>query len=148
MILSQLTLHSLALISSSAPGGRVSINLEQGKEALEALKKNPITIKEGVEYNVSISFSVGAEVLSGLKYLHVVKRAGVTVDKLEEMIGSYGPRAEAYEKKFVQEEAPSGMLARSGTNTVRSRVMDDDGTVYADWTWAFKVSIQLDGIRS
>ncbi|PWN24012.1 putative rho GDP dissociation inhibitor [Microstroma glucosiphilum] len=135
----KLTLHSLALISDTAPGGRVGINLEQSKDKLEALKKNPITIKEGVEYSVSISFSVGSDVLSGLKYLHVVKRAGVTVDKLEEMIGSYGPRNEPYEKKFVQEEAPSGMLARSGTNVVRSRVVDDDGAVYADWTWAFKV---------
>lgn len=25
------------------------------------------------------------------------------------------------------------MLARSGSNTVRSRVIDDDGNVYADW---------------
>lgn len=55
------------------------------------------------------------------------------VDKLEEMIGSYGPRSEPYTKRFATEEAPSGLLARSGTNTVRSRVVDDDGTVFADW---------------
>lgn len=36
-------------------------------------------MKEGVDYNVAITFSVGSEVLSGLKYLHAVKRAGVTV---------------------------------------------------------------------
>lgn len=65
--------------------------------------------------------SVGNELLVGLKYIHVVKRAGITVDKLEEMIGSYGPRPEPYEKRFAQEEAPSGMLARGGNNTVRSR---------------------------
>lgn len=53
----QLTLHSLSLISDGAPGGRVSINLEQPTAQLEALKENPITIKEGVDYNVSISFS-------------------------------------------------------------------------------------------
>lgn len=34
------------------------------------------------------------------------------VDKTEEMIGSYGPSADAYEKKFLPEEAPSGMIAR------------------------------------
>lgn len=49
------------------------------------------------------------------------------------MIGSYGPRPEAYVKRFATEEAPSGMLARSGSNTVRSRVIDDDGNVFADW---------------
>lgn len=106
---------------------------------MDALKNNPITIKEGVDYHVSISFSVGAEMLLGLRYIHVVKRAGVKLDKMEEMIGSYGPRAEPYERSFSQEEAPSGMLARSGSYSVRSRVLDDDGNVYADWSWSFKV---------
>lgn len=34
------------------------------------------------------------------------------VDKTEEMIGSYGPSTNSYEKKFQLEEAPSGLLAR------------------------------------
>ena len=57
----------------------------------------------------------------------------VTVDKLEQMLGSYGPhpKGEAYTKNFDPEESPSGMLARSGTYNVRSRVIDDDGEVYA-----------------
>lgn len=37
------------------------------------------------------------------------------------------------------EEAPSGMLAR-GTYNVRSRVVDDDGTVYADFAWSFALA--------
>lgn len=53
----KLTLHSLSLISPTAPGGKVSINLEQGEEQLEALKRSPLVVKEGVEYQVSISFS-------------------------------------------------------------------------------------------
>lgn len=36
----------------------------------------------------------------------------IIVDKTEEMIGSYGPAPDAYEKKFQLEEAPSGLLAR------------------------------------
>lgn len=141
---SKLTIHSLSLESPSAPnGGKITVELGDNLEdpaRLEAIKKNVLTIKEGVEYNVLIRFTVGQEVLSGLKYIHVVKRAGVTVDKLEEMIGSYGPRADPYEKRFATEEAPSGMLARSGSNTVRSRIIDDDGHVYADWTWVFKIA--------
>lgn len=58
---------------------------------------------------------------------------------MEEMIGSYGPRAEPYEKTFASSEAPSGMMAR-GNYSVRSRVVDDDDNVFADWEWAFKVS--------
>ena len=86
--------------------------------------------------------SVGREVLSGLKYLHVVKRSGMPVDRMEEMIGSYPPRTEPYTKRFAPNTAPSGFLARSGTNTVRSRIIDDDGQTYADFTWSFKVRIQ------
>lgn len=58
---------------------------------------------------------------------------------MEEMIGSYGPRPEPYEKTFASSEAPSGMMAR-GNYSVRSRVVDDDNNVFADWEWAFKVS--------
>lgn len=63
-----------------------------------------------------------------------------TVDKMEEMIGSYGPHPEPYEKTFASSEAPSGMMAR-GNYSVRSRVVDDDNNVFADWEWAFKVSL-------
>lgn len=81
---------------------------------------------------------------------------------MEQMLGSYGPhpKGEAYTKNFDPEESPSGMLARSGTYHVRSRVVDDDGQVYAgkpvnasciyyrsispilfltDWDWSFKL---------
>ena len=57
---------------------------------------------------------------------HILK-----VDKLEQMLGSYGPRQEPYSKDFDPDESPSGLLARSGSYNVKSRVVDDDGEVYA-----------------
>ena len=48
------------------------------------------------------SFRVQHEVLSGLKYLQVLKRKGMRVGKDEEMIGSYSPNTTdkpVYEKK-------------------------------------------------
>lgn len=52
---------------------------------------------------------------------------------MEQMLGSYGPSPEGqpYTKNFEPEESPSGIIARSGTYHVRSRVVDDDGEVYA-----------------
>jgi len=54
------------------------------------------------------------------------------VDKLEQMLGSYGPhpKSEPYAKDFDQEESPSGFMAR-GEYSVTSRVIDDDGEVFA-----------------
>ena len=68
----------------------------------------------------------------------MVKRAGIKVDRAEEMVGSYGPAADPYEKKFPMEEAPSGMLAR-GTYHVVSRFVDDDKTVHLEWKWSFAI---------
>ena len=46
------------------------------------------------------------------------------------MLGSYSCRDELYTKDFDSEESPSGILARSGTYRVKSRVVDDDNEVY------------------
>lgn len=79
-------------------------------------------IKEGAEYAVELKFSVNHDVVTGLRYIQVVRRAGINgraalspletsltssdaVDKLESMIGSYGPSADAVTKRFVTEEA-------------------------------------------
>jgi len=39
-----------------------------------------------------------------------------------------------------KEVTPSGMIARSGHYTVRSRFYDDDHNVYLDFEWSFKLA--------
>ncbi|KAI8636697.1 hypothetical protein BD408DRAFT_355156 [Parasitella parasitica] len=91
-----------------------------------------------VVVNLSTKSKIENDVVSGLKYLQVVKRKGIKVDKTEEMLGSYGPNTEAYEKKFQPEEAPSGMLAR-GDYTVKSKFVDDDKNIHMEWEWGFQI---------
>ncbi|MEU2870491.1 hypothetical protein ABZ769_14995 [Streptomyces olivoreticuli] len=127
----------LALTVSSE--GRERLRLDPADSRLTA---NPVVIKEGVEYNLGLEFRVIHGDTSGVRYTHVVKRAGAKVDKLEEALGSYAPSPDAspYKKALSAEEAPSGLTARSGSYHVRSRVIDDDGTVYADFEWAYKLA--------
>lgn len=133
----KLSMHSLSLHS---PTLQTPIVMDLTDLAsLQKFKKNPITIKEGIEYSVEIAFKVEGGVISGIKYLQVVKRAGLKLDKLESMIGSYGPSNDLHVKRFVSEESPSGRLARSGTYVATSRVIDDDGKVWADFEWYFKI---------
>ncbi len=54
--------------------------------AVESLKNKPFTIKEGAKFRMKAMFKVQHEVLSGLKYLQVVKRKGIRIGKDEEMI--------------------------------------------------------------
>ena len=78
------------------------------------------------------------------------------------MLGSYPPHPEEVRiKDFEPEESPSGLLARSGSYHVRSRVVDDDNNTvagkipcyttsrylchllmhfFADWEWTFKLA--------
>ncbi|MCJ1344716.1 hypothetical protein MMC31_002919 [Peltigera leucophlebia] len=109
---------------------------------LEKLKSKPFSIKEGSKFRMKATFKVQHDVLSGLKYLQIVKRKGMRVGKEEEMIGSYPPNTEEkpiYEKKFAQDEAPSGMLARGHYDAV-SKFVDDDDHTHLKFEWSFDIS--------
>lgn len=87
-------------------------------------------------------FKVQHEVLSGLKYVQVVKRKGIRVGKDQEMIGSFPPNTTdkpTYEKKFPPEEAPSGMLARGHYDAV-SKFIDDDDVAHLTFEWSFDIA--------
>ncbi|KAN0064252.1 rho GDP dissociation inhibitor [Thecaphora frezii] len=114
---SKLELISLSLVSPTAPGGAVTINLQQPKEQLHALKDKPLNVKEGVDYSVKIIFKVGNEIISGLKYLQVVKRSGLLGEfffRLQRRtFPLFGPRAR-------QGQGPEqGGEERGETETVR-----------------------------
>ncbi|KAL4919798.1 immunoglobulin E-set [Aspergillus aurantiobrunneus] len=118
------------VIDVSAPG------------AAEQLKDKPFTIKEGAHFRIKVTFVVNHEVLSGLKYLQVVKRKGVRVSKDEEMLGSFAPNTTEkplYEKKFQEEEAPSGMLSRGHYNA-ESKFIDDDNKTHLHFQWSFDIA--------
>lgn len=105
---------------------------------LTQLKKQPFTIKEGIQYKIRIEFFVQREIVHGLKYVQKTYRLGVPVDKMTHMVGSYPPKTEIQSYITGFEEAPSGMLAR-GEYTVCSLFTDDDKTEHLKWEWSLKV---------
>ncbi|KAK8191909.1 immunoglobulin E-set [Phyllosticta capitalensis] len=116
------------IIDLSAPG------------AVDHLKEKPFTIKEGAQFRMKVTFKVQHHILSGLKYLQVIKRMGVS-QKTQEMIGSYGPNTTdkpIYEKKFEPEVAPSGMMTRGHYNAV-SKFVDDDNQTHLKFEWSFDI---------
>jgi len=121
--------------------GRPDIILElDTPNALETLKSKPFTIKEGATFRMKVHFRVQNQILSGLKYLQIVKRMGVS-HKTQEMIGSYAPNPPdkpTYEKKFEPDTAPTGMLGR-GHYTASSVFLDDDNHSHLQFTWSFDI---------
>ncbi|KAI0523643.1 rho GDP dissociation inhibitor [Xylaria bambusicola] len=132
-------IQSLTMESAGRPP--VTIDLSQpGSE--NTLKDNPFKIKEGAKFTMVASFRVQHEILSGLHYVQTVKRKGIRVSKDSEMLGSYAPNTDVqpiYTKRFQEEEAPSGMIARGHYNAV-STFVDDDKKQHLQFEWSFDIS--------
>lgn len=71
-----------------------------------------------------------------MKYIQYMYRKGVKIDKIDYMVGSYGPRAEEYEFLIFVEEVFKGMLAR-GSYSIKFCFIDDDKIDYLFWEWNF-----------
>lgn len=123
-----MTVLSLSLSSPSRPTP-IELDLTT-PAALSALKSDPVVIKEGAEYSVELRFRVNHGLVSGLKYIQVVRRLGKNWDKLEAMCGSYGAKDEPYVKKFPAEEAcvllPSVSVTRTGDSRSREQTNGHD----------------------
>jgi len=117
--------------------GRDDIVLDLSGD-ISMLKKQKITIKEGVEFRLKIIFKVQHEIISGLRYHHVISRKQINVDKQQYMVGSYGPKAEPHTYVTPVDEAPKGMLAR-GDYKVKSKFLDDDKNIHLQWEWSFEI---------
>jgi len=118
--------------------GRDDMELDLTTSDLEKLKDEPMTIKEGITYKIRIDFQVQREIVTGLKYVQKTYRKGIQVDKMNHMVGSYGPQMEMYSFTTSPEEAPAGLLSR-GHYTVKSVFTDDDDHVHLKWDWSFNI---------
>ena len=81
-------IKSLALEVEGRPD--ITIDLT-APGSLESLKTKPFSIKEGAKFRMKANFVVQHDVLSGLKFIQIVKRKGIRVGKNEEMIVRLGP---------------------------------------------------------
>jgi Rho GDP-dissociation inhibitor len=76
-----LTFLSLSLES---PGREpISFDVSEGSQQLENAH---FRIQQGAHYAMVVRIRVNNDMVSGLKYVHAVKRKGVTLEKREEML--------------------------------------------------------------
>jgi Rho GDP-dissociation inhibitor len=135
--------HCIILSLSMETEGRDPVTIDLATpEAVKALKDKPFRIKEGSKFNMVAKFKVQHEVLSGLHYVQIVKRKGIRVSKDQEMIGSFPINTDlkpVHSKRFADEDAPSGMMAR-GHYTALSTFVDDDKTRHLEFEWSFDIA--------
>jgi len=134
----KLTVLSLELTSPSLPNGKsIKIDLTS-PEKRKYYENNPIQVKEGAPYKAIISYRVNHSIVTGVRYIQVIKRALIK-EKVEAMLGSYPADPKPRVTEVINDDFPSGLVAR-GTYTVTSKVVDLDEHVHLDWKWQLKIS--------
>lgn len=117
--------------------GRDEIEVELNSE-LSKRKENAMILKEGAIYRVKLEFYVQREIVHGLKYVRHTYRKGIRVDKVELMLGSYGPQMELVTYIGPEEDTPTGVLFR-GTYMVKTVLIDDDKNKHLQWEGCLEV---------
>ncbi|PAV20774.1 E set domain-containing [Pyrrhoderma noxium] len=113
----KVTVLSMELASPTLPPGKtIALDL-QNPTALADAKKVPITIKEGVEYNVLIRFKVNHSIIS-VRYLQLLLSSALV-------------------SRLINWSKCSDHMV---PNLTHIRVIDDDKEVYADFEWCFKLA--------
>ncbi|KAK6463076.1 immunoglobulin E-set [Scheffersomyces coipomensis] len=119
----------------------IFFNLEDAKGNTVS-KDIKFNIKEKSVYQLVLRFRIQGEIITGLKYLHSIKKTGIRVDKMEEPLGSYAPNTVEkpyYESNFDAVEAPSGFLARGDYSAI-TKLVDDDKKVHLSFPWNFTIT--------
>ncbi|KAG8059614.1 hypothetical protein GUJ93_ZPchr0002g24607 [Zizania palustris] len=96
------------------------------------------TLKEGSLYKLKFTFSVGSNIVSGLRYTNAVWKTGIKVDSHKEMLGTFSPQPEPYTYVTPEETTPSGMFAR-GSYSARTKFLDDDRKCYLEIKYSFDI---------
>ncbi|SCV99837.1 LAFE_0B03598g1_1 [Lachancea fermentati] len=111
------------------------------EQTLKELASKRHKIKEKSIYKLKIIFKVQHEIITGLRYVQYIKKAGIAVDKIDDHLGSYAPNTQKkpyYEVDLPESEAPSGFLARGGYSAV-SKFIDDDKTNHLTLNWGVEI---------
>lgn len=117
--------------------GRDDLVLDLTKDLAE-IKKKKFVIKEGIKFCIRIDFIIQREIVAGLKYVQKTTRAGIPVDNMTHMVGSYAPKATLQSYVTPPEDAPHGMMGR-GSYHVYSLFTDDDKHKHLQWEWTLEV---------
>eukprot|EP00033_Pygsuia_biforma_P001063 GCRY01001210.1.p1 GENE.GCRY01001210.1~~GCRY01001210.1.p1 ORF type:complete len:204 (-),score=29.62 GCRY01001210.1:70-681(-) len=128
-------IREMSVVVEGRPDLTYTLDTDAGVKNMET---TPVVIKEGATYKLRVKFHVQHDIVMGLKYLQVVKRKGLKVDKSQTMVGCYGPQAETHEFVFPEETAPSGLISR-GSYSVTSKFTDDDKNDHLTWTWKLEI---------
>ncbi|KAK2648881.1 hypothetical protein Ddye_016370 [Dipteronia dyeriana] len=125
--------HSIGIVSDDF--GEINTPLPvNGNQSDRVL----FTLREGSQYQLKLTFSVLHNIVSGLTYSNTVWKAGLEVDQMKGMLGTYAPQREPYVYSLEEETTPSGVLAR-GIYSAKLKFEDDDKRCHMELKYSFEI---------
>lgn len=113
------------------------LNVE-GEEPREVPVKGADTIHiqlpGGIKYYMTLHFQVKNRRYENVKYIQVVKKAGITIRTTEVEIGSYDPSEEICTKDFPESDTPGAWLARGNYSNTSTYYEGDQVLFVTPWT--------------
>jgi Rho GDP-dissociation inhibitor len=96
------------------------------------------SLKEASHYQLKFIFTVRNNIVSGLTCINTVWKAGIMVQEMRTMLGTFTPQQEAYVHILAEQLTPSGAFTR-GPYSARRQFIDDDGTVCLHVNYSFEI---------
>merc|ERR1711962_1871534 len=136
--------YKATLLGSAAAGtGAVVVDQNNPNKVIVKALSLVVEGRDDVTMDLTEDIAVQREIVHGLKYVQKTYRAGIPVDKMTHMVGSYPPKLEAFSTLTPLEDAPSGMMKR-GTYSVHSLFTDDDKSEHLKWEWSIEIKKDWD----
>lgn len=109
---------------------------------IKELASKRYKVQEKSNYKLRIQFKVQHEIITGIRYVQYIKKAGIAIDKIDDHLGSYAPNTKKkpfYEVELPESEAPSGFLARGNYSAI-SKFIDDDNVNHLTLNWGVEIT--------
>jgi len=99
----------IVIVCKTRPAGNIILSF---KDSISDKRADKYKIKEDEIYNLRIYFKVRYDIVYGLKWVNIVSKHHIKIDKHEEMMGSFAPKRGIQWKDITLEQCPSGFFAR------------------------------------
>ncbi|TXG63868.1 hypothetical protein EZV62_010862 [Acer yangbiense] len=125
--------HSIGIVSDDFGEISTPLPVDENQSA-----RVLFTLREGSQYQLKLTFSVLHNIVSGLTYSNTVWKAGLKVDQMKGMLGTYAPQREPYVYSLEEETTPTGVLAR-GIYSAKLKFEDDDKRCHMELKYSFEI---------
>jgi len=128
----------ISIMCPTRPQGDINFCFDKSDSNTFDKKKEKYYLKEGTVNQIRILFKVRYDLAIGLRWVNIVKRMGLQVDKYEEILGTYAPLKDVQYVDIIAEEVPKGFFSR-GKYLGKAMIVDAKGIVHMQYEYKFEI---------